>query len=51
VTAALVLAAPAMIDAIEVGQPAPEGVPGTLTGRVTLVEREVVKGVEVLRGP
>jgi cytochrome c biogenesis protein CcmG, thiol:disulfide interchange protein DsbE len=39
VTAALLLAALAAIDAIEVGQPAPalEGVPGTLTGQVTLV--------------
>jgi cytochrome c biogenesis protein CcmG/thiol:disulfide interchange protein DsbE len=39
VTAALLLAALAMIDAIDVGQPAPplEGVPGTLTGQVTLV--------------
>ena len=38
-TAALLLAALAAIDAIEVGQPAPalEGVPGSLTGQVTLV--------------
>jgi thiol-disulfide isomerase/thioredoxin len=39
VTAALLLAALAAIDPIEVGQPAPplEGVPGSLTGQVTMV--------------